>query len=72
MLKMSEIRQLSDEELKERIEEEQRRYVRMKWAHKITPLENPMRLRFQRKFIARLLTEWNRRQREKKQGQNSK
>ena len=66
-MRMDEIRQLSDDELRDRIEEERKRYIRMKWAHKVTPLENPMQLRFQRKFIARLLTEWNRRQKEKQQ-----
>lgn len=72
-MKMEEIRQLSDEELRQKIEEEKLRYQKMKWAHAINPLENPMRLRFQRKLIARLLTEWNERQRRKreKRGQKS-
>ncbi len=72
MMRMDEIRQLSDEELLAKIEEEKLRYQKMKWAHKITPLENPMRLRYQRKFIARLLTEWNARQRAKRQQQAQK
>lgn len=45
------------DELKARITEEEMRLKKMKFAHAITPLENPMSIRALRKDIARLKTE---------------
>ncbi|MDR1866440.1 MAG: 50S ribosomal protein L29 [Bacteroidales bacterium] len=56
-MKMSEIKELSTAELKERIETEKNALVRMKLNHAVSPLDNPMKLKFARKDIARLLTE---------------
>lgn len=56
-MKNTEIRSLSLEELKERIATEKENLQKLKFAHAITPLENPMRIRKSRKLIASLLTE---------------
>ena len=59
---MSEIREFSTKELIERIEVEKNTLVRMRLNHAVSPLDNPMKLRFARKNIARLITELNKRQ----------
>ncbi|MGP8216366.1 MAG: 50S ribosomal protein L29 [Bacteroidia bacterium] len=54
-----EIKKLSDSELKEKISSEQSLLAKLKLQHGVSPIENPMRVRAQRKFVARLLTEAN-------------
>jgi len=49
--------EVSVEDLQARIDEEEMRLKKMKFAHAITPLENPMSIRALRKDIARLKTE---------------
>ncbi len=61
-MKNSEIRELSTPELLERIEEEKVALTRMRINHTVSPLDNPMKLREQRRTIARLLTEKRRRE----------
>ena len=61
-MKMSEIREFSTNELIERIEVEKNTLVRMRLNHAVSPLDNPMKLKFARKNIARLITELNKRQ----------
>jgi len=52
-----EIKDLSHDQLKEQIVQERERLLRLKFAHAISPIENPLRIRTSRKEIARLLTE---------------
>ncbi|GGM75518.1 50S ribosomal protein L29 [Dyadobacter sp. CY261] len=52
-----EIKNLSQDQLKEQIAQERERLLRLKFAHAISPIENPLRIRASRKEIARLLTE---------------
>jgi large subunit ribosomal protein L29 len=47
---------ISLEELKTRLVTEQESYVKLKFAHAVTPLENPMRIRENRRTIARIQT----------------
>jgi large subunit ribosomal protein L29 len=61
-MKMSEIREFSTKELEERIETEKNTLVRMRLNHTVSPLDNPMKLKFARKDIARMMTELNKRQ----------
>ncbi len=68
-MKNSEIIQLSDQELLERIEEEVTNYSKMRLNHTITPLDNTYKITYARKTIARLKTEW--RKRELQQSLNS-
>lgn len=56
-MKKSEIKALSIEQLEERIVESQDRYRRLKFAHSITPSDNPMELRNLRRLVAKLKTE---------------
>ena len=64
-MKNTDIRSLSLEELKEQIKFEKSNGQSLRFAHAISPLENPVRLKYNRKSVARLLTELTRR--EKKQ-----
>ena len=68
-MKSSEIRELSNQELLERIDNEKTALVRMKLNHAISPLDNPNVIRTSRKVIARLMTEL--RHRESNEKQNS-
>ncbi|GGG29671.1 50S ribosomal protein L29 [Hymenobacter glacieicola] len=63
-MKNAEIRALSIEDLKNQIKTEQTNGQNMRFAHAISPLENPIRLKQARKNVARLLTELKRRENE--------
>jgi large subunit ribosomal protein L29 len=52
-----EIKDLSADQLNEQIAQERERLLRLKFAHAISPIENPLRIRASRKEVARLLTE---------------
>lgn len=65
-MKSSEIRELSNQELLERIDNEKTALVRMKLNHAISPLENPQKIKESRKTIARLMTEMRKREISKK------
>ena len=56
-MKNAEIKALSGAELKERIASEKETLQKLNFAHAITPIENPMKIRDSRKLIARLSTE---------------
>ena len=56
-MKNSEIHALSAEELKEKIASEKEAIRKLKFAHQISAVENPMKIRHTRKLIARLSTE---------------
>jgi large subunit ribosomal protein L29 len=61
-MKTSEIKELSNQELLERIDNEKTSLVRMKLNHAISPLENPQKIKESRRTIARLLTEKRKRE----------
>ncbi len=61
-MKSSEIRELSNQELLERIDNEKSALVRMKLNHAISPLDNPQKIKESRKSIARLMTEKRKRE----------
>lgn len=61
-MKSSEIRELSNQELLERIDNEKTTLVRMKLNHAISPLENPQKIKESRRTIARLMTEMRKRE----------
>lgn len=60
-MKNSEIKELTKDELVEKINEETATLTKMKMNHSVSPLENPMQIRHTRRFIARLKTELSRR-----------
>lgn len=55
-MKNSEIRALTVEELQQKIQGEKEALEKLKFAHAISPIENPMKIRESRKLIARLKT----------------
>lgn len=56
-MKSVEIKALSVEDLKQKISSEEETLQKLKFAHAITPIENPMNIRHTRKLVARLKTE---------------
>jgi len=65
-MKQSVIIELSNDDLLERLEEEQKQLVRLKLNHAVSPLENPNKIKDYRKTVARLKTEIHKRQLEGK------
>jgi len=53
----NEVLKLSNEELKEQLIEQKKKYNELKMAHAVSPLENPIQLRSLRRSIARIATE---------------
>ncbi len=56
-MKTSEIRELTSKELEERLDTEEVNLERMKMNHAVSPLDNPMQIRYSRRIVARLKTE---------------
>jgi len=61
-MKQSVITELSTPELLERFEVEEKQLLKMKLNHAVSPLENPMKIKYYRKLIARLKTEIRKRE----------
>jgi large subunit ribosomal protein L29 len=68
-MKISEIKELSNQELIERLDNEKTMLLRLKLNHAISQLDNPQKLRQSKLTIARLMTE--KRQRETSKKSNS-
>jgi len=66
-MKTSEIRELTTQEILERVDNEKTSLVRMKLNHAITPLDNPNKIKETRGNIAKLLTELRNRELNEKQ-----
>lgn len=67
-MKTSEINELTDKEIQERIQLEKETLVRLNMNHAVSPLDNPLKIKDVRRVIARLKTVL--RQREINQNQN--
>lgn len=63
-IKKEDIKEFANDELAEKIKEGQLRYRKMKFNHAVSPLDNPLSIRWQRRDIARLKTELKRREME--------
>ncbi|NER10519.1 LSU ribosomal protein L29P [Muriicola jejuensis] len=61
-MKQSEIKELSVEDLKEKLADLQKKHADLKMAHAVTPLENPLQLRKVKRTVARLATELTKRE----------
>ncbi len=61
-MKQSEIKELSVEQLKDKLAESRKKYSDLKMAHAISPIENPLQIRSVRKDVARLATEITKRE----------
>ncbi|MCR9182649.1 MAG: 50S ribosomal protein L29 [Flavobacteriaceae bacterium] len=56
-MKQAEITEASTAKLQEKLADSRKTYTDLKMAHAISPLENPIQLRMQRRSIARIQTE---------------
>ncbi|WP_217604215.1 50S ribosomal protein L29 [Chitinophaga sp. GbtcB8] len=56
------LKSLSQQDLKDKITEEQLRLKKITFSHAITPIENPMSIRSLRREIARMKTELHKRE----------
>lgn len=64
-MKQNVIREMSTNELRERLDEERKQLRKLKMNHAVSPLENPMKIQAYRKTVARILTELHKRENEK-------
>ena len=60
-MKQQEIVKLSDNDLNNKITDMQIQLSNLKFNHKVSPVENPLRIRVLRRNVARLLTELSKR-----------
>jgi large subunit ribosomal protein L29 len=56
-MKQEELRELTDKELKDRLEAAEKDYAQLKIQHSISPLDNPAKITLDRRNIARMKTE---------------
>ncbi len=61
-MKQKVIQELSTPEIVERLVEEQKHLVKLKLNHSVSPIENPNKIKEQRKTVARLKTEVRKRE----------
>ncbi|WP_339610273.1 50S ribosomal protein L29 [uncultured Planktosalinus sp.] len=61
-MKQAEIQEASTTKLQEKLAESRKAYTDLQMAHAISPLENPIQLRMQRRSIARIQTELTKRE----------
>lgn len=61
-MKNSEIKELSTKELIERLENESILLTRMKLNHAVSPLDNPLKIKDNRRSVAQMKTELRQRQ----------
>ncbi len=60
-MKQEVIKELSTEELQERLDVEKLQLSKMKLHHAVSPIENPQKIKETRKVIARIMTELRKR-----------
>jgi len=58
----ADINQLSTTDLVDRIKEEKSTLMKLKLNHAVSPIENPQKIKFSRKTVARLQTELRKRE----------
>ncbi len=56
-MNQADIKQLSTTDLRDRVKEEKATLVKLKLNHAVSPIENPLKITFSRKTVARLQTE---------------
>lgn len=61
-MKQAEMKEASIAELQEKLSDYRKAYSDLKMTHAISPLENPIQLRAQRRSIARIATELTKRE----------
>jgi len=55
-VKNSELKSLTLEELRQKLDAEKESLTKLKFAHAISPIENPMKIKETKKLIARIRT----------------
>ena len=60
-MKQDIVKDLTTDEVRDKIKDERANYRKMKLSHAVSPMENPMKMRNSRKVIARLETELKKR-----------
>jgi large subunit ribosomal protein L29 len=60
-MKQDIVKDLTTDEIRDRIIEERGIYNKLTMSHAVSPIENPMKIRVSRRFIARLETEYKKR-----------
>ena len=58
-MKYEDIKNLSNADLSSKLREERKMQTKLKFAHAVSTLENPSKIKETKKVIARLLTETN-------------
>ena len=61
-MKKEEIREMSTEDLRERLSQMEKEYLQGRINHSVTPLDNPAKITADRRNIARVKTELRRRE----------
>ncbi|ROT05490.1 50S ribosomal protein L29 [Muribaculaceae bacterium Isolate-104 (HZI)] len=61
-MKKVEIKELSTQDLKDRLEQMEREYAQLKINHSVSPVDNPAQIRRDRRMIARVKTELRQRE----------
>ena len=61
-MKNTEIRELTDKELKERIRDEKELKTKLAFSNAVSPIDNPNKMLHNKKTVARLLTELRKRE----------
>ncbi|HLP65041.1 50S ribosomal protein L29 [Flavobacterium sp.] len=61
-MKQSEIIGLSTAELQEKLSQLKKTYAELRTAHAISPIQNPLQIKFVRRSVARLATELSKRE----------
>ncbi len=60
-MKQNIVKDLTTDEVRDKIKEERQNYRKLKLSHAVSPMENPMKIRGSRRVIARLETELKKR-----------
>lgn len=63
-MKSSVVREMTTEEIQEKLADEKEALAKLKMQHAISPLDNPLQIRGRKKDVARLMTELTRRSKE--------
>ncbi len=62
VMKQSDILELTDQELRDKLKSTEEEYAQLKLQHTISQVENPMKIRTMRSLIARLQTNLRKRE----------
>jgi large subunit ribosomal protein L29 len=57
-----ELKDLTEQELQDKLQEERGTLTKLRFNHTVSPIESPMQLRAKRKDVARILTELRKRE----------